>query len=270
MNRSRVESMTNHARQLPTLGSVDDEASLTRPLSGWAVIALIIGLGCLLVPLSLSLLPISILAILLGLIVSIRLSRPDSASGQWMSLLCLALGLGSAVWSFTSASARSQYFSYHASGFAQEYLQLLSSGQLYNAMELRLPFSQRQTADVDLQAYYETFQGETQVTLGMLMVPGDDDEPEDPAKIRKTALERLKLDPVTVYALEHANARWNFVGIKNVVDDRKVTAVKVILQAEDDPKTHVIVDLMRHFSQADTTGSYAEWRVSQQELERAF
>ena len=29
----------------------------------------------------------------------------------------------------------------------------------------------------------------------MLMVPGDD-EPEDPAKIRKTALERLKLEPV--------------------------------------------------------------------------
>ena len=268
MSRTQSQTLAPRSQTLPTLGSVEEEISLTRPLSGWAVLSLIVGLTCLIVPISLRLLPISFLAILLGLVVSLRLSRPDAAAGLWMSLSCLALGLGSSVWCFTSAMARSQHFSHHASGFATEYMQLLSSGQIYNALELRLPFAQRQSADVDLQAYYETYQGPIQIDLEMMMVPGEGDEPSDPAKIRKTALERLKLDPVTVYALNHPEAIWNLVGIKSVADDRKLAVVKVILQADEDPTTRVVVELMRNNAESATVGNYAEWRVNQQELER--
>lgn len=257
----------SRSQALPTFRSDEEELVLTRPLSGLAVLSLGVGLSCLLVPLSLNLLPLSVVAILFGLVLSWRLSRPDADSGRWMSLACLGLGVGTAVWCITAHKTRAQHFSDHASVFAKDYLQLLSSGQLYNAIELRLPFQQRQSSDVDLAAYYETYKGEVEVSMSMLFGQGEDEKP-DPAKSRKTAFERLKIDPVTVYALQYPNAQWNCLGIRSVTDDHKATVVKVVMQAAEDPKTQILIELMRGDPASVATTSYAEWRVNNQELEK--
>lgn len=256
-------------RSVPAFRGLGEEASLTRPLSGWAVLSLVLGISCLVVPISLSLIPLSILAILVGLIVTLRLSRPDADTGLWMSTLCLGLGLATAVWSVTASKTRAQHLSQHASKYAEEYMQLISSGQLYNAIELRLPFIQRQTKDVDLKAYYETYQGDVKVEMAAMGVLGDgQEEPQDPAKVRKTAFERLKIDPVTIYAMKYPDTQWKAVGIRSVMDTGKMASVKVIVQHDQDPKTQVLVELLRNEEDSTAVGAYAEWRVSQQELER--
>jgi len=262
--------MSRTANQsLPAFRTLGEEVSLTRPLSGWAVLSLVIGLSCLLVPISMSLIPLSILAIMIGLIVTLRLSRPDADTGLWMSTLCLGMGLATAVWSVTANRVRSQHLKKHATAFAAEYLQLLSSGQLYNAIELRLPFIQRQTADVDLKAFYESYQGDVQIDMAILGALGSGTEqPQDPAKVRKTAFERLKVDPVTIYALKFPDAQWNNLGIRSVIDEGKVSIVKVIMQAAQDPKTQIVVELMRNHEDSTAVGAYAEWRISNQEIER--
>lgn len=257
----------SRSQSLPTFRSDDEEVVLTRPLSGWAVLSLAVGLACLLVPISLNLIPLSVLAVLFGLVLSWRLGRTDADSGRWMALTCLGLGIGSAVWCVTAHKTRSQHFSHHASAFAKEYMQLLSYGQLYNAIELRLPFQQRQPSDVDLAAYYETYKGEVEVSMNILGSLGDS-EKLDPAKSRKTAFERLKVDPVTTYALRFPNADWKCLGIRNVVDDHKVIAVKVIMQATEDPKTQILIELMRDDSTSSTSNDYAEWRISSQEFDK--
>ena len=206
------------------LAEYDEGLAPRRSISGWAVTSLIVGLGCLLVPLSVSLLPHSLLAIVLGLLASIRLSRPEPQPGRWMANLCLGLGVASLGWSLSADKVRIAQLEQRAGEFAAQYLTVLATAPIYDAFELKLPASQRQEAGVDLEAYYEAYQ------LPVVSMPFtvDDSDEEQPnfEKARKMAIDGFKRNPVTLYVQEYADAQWTYAGTELFERQRDSTRIR--------------------------------------------
>jgi hypothetical protein len=251
----------------PALSSIEEEESQGSTLSGWAVLALIVGLSSLIVPVSIQLIPLSLLAIVVGVLVAFRLRRTDTGSGLWMATACLGLGIATASWALAAHKTRNDYLAARASEFAVEYMELLSQGLFYNAIELKLPFSQRQSSDVDLQAYYEAYTGEIKIDLSLGDVVGfDDSEPSNLEKARKTAVERLKIDVVTRLAMQYPESEWKVVEILKVASRKNQAVVQVALATPDDPRTKVVIDLVREQIESEKLGDLAEWRIANQEL----
>jgi hypothetical protein len=145
---------------------------------------------------------------------------------------------------------------------------LLSSGLFYNALELRLPFVQRQSKDVDLQAYYEAYTGELDINLLAVeeVVEFDAGEPGNAEKARKTAVEKLKADPVTQFARKYPEARWKPVEIRQVASKGNKAFVQVALASDEAPGAKVVIDMMRNQFELAKVGLVAEWKISDQKM----
>lgn len=258
---------TSKEVSLPSLSSVEEEVVLARPISGWAIFAIVFALFSLIAPISINLVPLSITAIIVCGIIAFRLSQSDASGGWWLAILGLGVAIATGTWTMAAHKARDNHFAATASEFAVEYLNLLSSGMVYNALELKLPFGQRQSADVDLQAYYEAYTGELNLdpSLGEVL-EFDDSDPRNIEKARKAAVEKLKADPVTRFARQYPDAIWSPVEIVQVASRGKQAVVKVAVSADRDPKTKVVIDLVRNQSELDGIGSIGQWRINDQNL----
>lgn len=258
-------------RALPSLLSSDEEVTLARPISGLAVLTLIAGaVSLVLVPISVKLIPLSILAIVSGVVVSIRLSKPDAPLGLWMANLGLGLGLVSGFWSAIAHKSKNDYYAAVASPFAVEYLDLISSGHLHHAMELRLPLSHRQLAGTDLKAYYGAYEGELEVDARAVAMVGDPESlaPANPIRERKATFERFQSDPATAFAMRHSHGKWQSAGIESITTHGPFATVKVIVQNSEEPNTKIVIEMMRGQDDSGDAKTTAEWRVNSQDFLR--
>ncbi|MBX3422519.1 MAG: hypothetical protein KF752_13275 [Pirellulaceae bacterium] len=243
-----------------SLGAFEEESLNTRPVSNVAVLSLMVGLCSLLVPLSGYLLPLSLLAIVLGGVLSYRLSRPDADAGVWMANVCLGLGLMSAVWVIVANRMHSDYLSATASRHAAEFLSLVAQGKNYEAMELRLPNAQRQPADMNLQDYYEAYEGVVVPEMAMLGLFGGGEETRDPLRERKLSSLMFRQDPVITHIQHNPTANWRYQATKEIQYNKEVTRIQVVMRSDQDASKPVVIELMRNLTQEHA--DIAEWRVN--------
>jgi ABC-type multidrug transport system fused ATPase/permease subunit len=251
----------------PSLSSTEEEVVLTRPLSGWAVFSLIVSLLSFLAPVSFNLLPLSVFAFALAAIVVLRLRNSESISGWALAVMAMGIALMTGAWTVTARVTQQRHLAVTAENFAAEYLSLLSNGLFYNALELKLPFSQRQPSDVDLQAFYEEFTGELDESYEVFEIMGiDESQPGNLERVRKISLERLKVDPVTMLARNHPDAEWRAVEIQQIASKGRQAVVQLVLSCDQNFDSKVVVTLARYLTEWDQSGKLAEWRITDQKI----
>ncbi len=251
---------------LPSLHGSQNELPAARPFSGWAIFASAIGLFSLLTIFSVKLIPFSLIAVLLGTIVSLRLSKPDANYGLWIANLGLGLGLASGISALAAHKTSSDHYTEVAKKFVIEYVELLASGHVYNALELQFPFVQRQPEGTDLEGLYEAYQGE--IDLNVLPKKGNSDEesPEEKAMGRKRMIERFRKDSVTEFVLNHPNAKWVCSEATVVESKGNYSKYKTVIESPDIPNKRLKFELIRNRSKTNETDRTAEWRMGDQEF----
>jgi cytochrome c biogenesis protein CcdA len=145
----------------PAFRNLDVENEFDRPpFSKLAIVSLMIGLVSLVSPISFYLLPISLIAIGLGALVLWQLSRDKGLGGSYLAQAGLGLGIISTVWCLTASIGTAAYLHKEAARNAKLYLELLSQGEVYQALELHVPKQNRQIAGTDLASHYRSKTGE--------------------------------------------------------------------------------------------------------------
>ncbi len=155
------------------------------PVSRLAVVALVGGILSLLASLSTLWLPLAILACGLSAVVVWKLTRHDELGGMWMAQLGLVLSTAAIAWSLTATSGRENYLYGEAANHAKVFLDVLSSGAKYEALELRRFENERQLTGTNLAAFYskqtaeeasdtEAFLGDPLTQAVMASGPGAD------------------------------------------------------------------------------------------------
>lgn len=248
----------------PIFHNAPDDHTQVRSLSGWAVLSLVVGMSCLLVPLAYGLLPLALLAIALGGYLSLKLSAPDADLGRWMANLCLGMGLMTGAWVFSAYKGNTSYLTKHAAQHAQEFIGCVQQGRLYEAMELSKPIGMRQPEGIDLEQYYESYQGDISAELAMLsrMLPSGESGPPNPEKDRKVSISVFKNNPSTVYVQQNPQAKWNLVQVKQIKESGETAIIKLILQCSEPPSKRILIEAMRQQRDSVDAGLSAEWRIS--------
>jgi hypothetical protein len=202
-----------------------------------SVVAFAAGILSLLAPLTFTLLPLSILAIAIGGVVLWRVSR-DGSRGTWLAQLGLGLGVLSATWSVTATAGETQHLVTRGGACAKLYLDYLSSGRTYDALELRLPIRERQIAGTDLEAYYLQRAGE----------PAD----------RTYEVVNSSATKIAMAAGEQAD--WQLVrGVKIEANgSQKMITVEMANATEQGQRIQL---LLRRQIYQDDSGSHAMWLV---------
>ena len=141
----------------PVFNSLDEDLGeeIDRaPMSKLAVASCIFGVFSLLAPLSYVLLPLSVVAVALGAVVLIHISRDKTVSGAWLAQIGLGLGVMTAVWSTFATRGDADHLTEHGTKFAKEYLSYISNDEPFKALALQQFESERQLEGTDLEAYY--------------------------------------------------------------------------------------------------------------------
>ncbi len=125
------------------------------PLSRMAILTLVLGLVSLLAILTSVLLPLCVITIGVGAVTLWHTIRDPSIRGTGLAQAGLAMGILSAAWSLSALKGEQKYLYEVAGRHAAEFLDVLSSGQKYLALELLRKEPDRQITGTDLQKYYE-------------------------------------------------------------------------------------------------------------------
>ncbi len=125
------------------------------PIPKLPIVAFALGLFSLVVLLAPTLLPVSVLAIVVGVLAAI------TGNGKsWLTTVGVGLGILTAVWSTVSVSKKNDYYFREAGKAAEHFLDLLSSGKQYEAIELSHMEMDRQITGTDLEKYYASLKDE--------------------------------------------------------------------------------------------------------------
>ncbi len=147
--------------QRPALSSTTaDENFDPAPFSRMAIFAFVAGVASLLTPITFALLPLSLLAVAIGAVVLWRISKDTAWRGAWLAQVGLGLGVLTGAWSIAAHASETDYLHAQAGEHAREYLNKISHGQIFEALQLRLPIRERQIAGTDLEQYYRQISGE--------------------------------------------------------------------------------------------------------------
>lgn len=216
------------------------------PLSRLAIVSLLLGILSLLALLSNLFIPICVAAAILGAASMVRIVLDSGIRGARLAQLGLGLGILSCTWSVTAESGRRHYLTGLAGTYAAEFLDLLSAGRKYEALELKRLEPERQITGTNLEEYYLNL----------------------PAEEREIANEFLN-DPVT-YAVLNNGAKWTLLQGLEIRQQGRVTFVTVDMKNElPDPDPAVVrVTLERHegvliVDQAEPT---RHWNVGQVQI----
>ncbi|MCA9134066.1 MAG: hypothetical protein KDA45_12955 [Planctomycetales bacterium] len=124
------------------------------PFSRLAVVSFVVSLISLFAVFSTIMLPLSMLAIALSVVVVWRLSSNQQAGGVWLAQTGLVLATASVVWSLSARAGEHQYLYATAAQNAQVLLDKLAAGKTFEALELQQVESDRQLTGTDLEAFY--------------------------------------------------------------------------------------------------------------------
>ena len=147
----------------PVLNELGDSITeLDRPpMAVTAILAFAAGLLSLLSPLTMVFIPLSFAAAVLGLVTLIRFGNDRQVGGQLLAQLGLGLGIATGLWSLLASNAYSDHLVNEAGSHAKMFLDLVSDGEKYQALELKKELRLRQIAGTNLEQYYRSLTGET-------------------------------------------------------------------------------------------------------------
>ena len=161
---------TSNMAQRPVFHTLDDGPEFDHPpVSRLAFVALAAGIFSLLAAFSTILLPAAMLAMAIGIAVVWKLSRDEQMGGQWLAQIGLALSATAIAWSVSARTGVEQYMYEEAGQHAKLFLDTLSAGKKYEALELKQVESGRQLTGTNLAAYYDGLDEEQkEMVLGFL------------------------------------------------------------------------------------------------------
>jgi hypothetical protein len=237
--------MSTATTDRPAFRNLDVENELDRPpYSKLAIVSLMVGLVSLVSPISFYLLPISLIAIGLGALVMWQLSRNNGLGGSYLAQAGLGLGIISAVWCLTGSLATSAYLHAAAARNAKLYLELLSQGEVYQALELHVPKRNRQIAGTDLASHYRSKRGER----------------------ADLALEILESETTKSVVAAGPGTQWEYHRGLDIRSDRSVQSIFVQMRNVAKPSQIVNVFLTRRFYVDDQGQRVAFWNVDRTSL----
>lgn len=143
--------------QRPVFHDTQDAVALSDrpPFSRLAVVAFVTGLLSLFAAFSTIVLPLAMLSLGLGVVVVWKLSRDTAIGGSWLAQLGLGLSALAIVWSISARVGKERYMYELASEHAKLMLDTLSSGKIYEALELKHPEVGRQLTGTNLEEHYK-------------------------------------------------------------------------------------------------------------------
>lgn len=232
----------------PAFRNLDSENEFDRPpISKLAIASLMVGVVSLVSPIHFYLLPISLLAIGLAALVLWKLSRDKALGGIYLAQAGLGLGFISSAWCLTASLGTAAYLHHEAARNAKIYLELLSKGDVYQALELHVPQQNRQIAGTDLASYY-------------LARTGEKDEQSQ---------EILESDATKAVVMSGREAEWEYHRGLDIRSDRNVQKVFIQMRNAAKPSQIVNVVLTRRHLVDDTGQRLAFWNIENISLPRA-
>lgn len=142
--------------QRPAFHALNESTEFDRlPFSRLAYVAFATGLLSLFAAFSIILLPLAMLSLGLGVAVMWKLSRDQYMAGRWLAQIGLALSAAAIVWSISARTGTDQYMYSEAGQHAKLFLDMLSSGRTYEALELKKAEVSRQLTGTNLKDYYD-------------------------------------------------------------------------------------------------------------------
>lgn len=244
----------------PVFSSEIEEPLLVKPVSKLAVLAFVMGLVSLFTPLTVALLPISIIAAVVGLAASI-ITSSGAASGAWLANVGMFVGIVTSLW--TGVSSRNQRLATeeNAGNYANYFLELLADGEIYKATELQLPSGGRQLPGLDLKDYYESYTGSVsdEVLQSRKGTP-------DPRAVAKRRMIDLREGELAKYVRKYPNAKWNFVKLqKDNYLRGNLRRMEVWVSNSEKPADKIAVVLERQ-EYSDEDKRIADWYVKEAKL----
>ena len=91
----------------------------------------------------------------LGVVVVWKLSRDTAIGGRWLAQLGLGLSALAVVWSVSARVSTERYMYELAGQNAKIMLDMLSAGNIYEALELKQPEMSRQLTGTNLEEHYK-------------------------------------------------------------------------------------------------------------------
>lgn len=229
----------------PAFRNLDVENELDRPpISKLAIASLMVGVVSLVSPISFYLIPISLIAIGLGAVVLWKLSRDKALGGSYLAQAGLGLGVVSSAWCLTASLGTAAYLHHEAARNAKIYLELLSKGDVYQALELHVPQQSRQIAGTDLASYYRARKGE------------EDEQSND----------ILESEATKLVVASGSDTQWEYHRGLDIRADRNVQTILVQMHNASKPSQIVNVVLTRRFYVDETGQRVAFWSVERTSL----
>lgn len=228
------------AMSSPELGNESEKL----PLGKMPIAACLVGCLSLLTPLSLALLPLSILASALGAVVLWKQTREANFTGKLLAQIGLGLGVATGAWSMTSTRAETEYLTKVASENATAYLEKISQGKVYEALELHLPVRQRQIAGTNLKEYYELLRGEAADKVA-----------------------GIQYSPATkVIEAAGPSANWQMVRCVRIGSIQSQKALVLEFANTNSPNQPIEVELRRETHSDENGSAQAQWIVKEVKL----
>ncbi len=125
------------------------------PFSRLAIVAFAAGLLSLFAAFSIIIIPLAILSLGLCVVVVWKLTRDTAVGGRWLAQLGLGMSALAIVWSVSARVGTERYLYELAGQHAKTFLDTLSAGKIYEALELKQPEVRRQLTGTNLEEHYK-------------------------------------------------------------------------------------------------------------------
>lgn len=254
----------------PVFNSVEPglDTDAAPPVSGLAILSMILGIFSLTAALSVSVVPFAIVVAILSALLIWKLSRDSTLSGLRLAQIGLFCAIVGGAWGITATRLTEAYLYSQARVHAKLFLEVLASGKIYDAFELTQPEPSRQVTGTDIEAYYKAL-----LSTPMSVTPDMSGPPEQmpsgetmKSSHAKEELEEFMTMSTTKDIMSHGkDAKWDFVrGTRVVRMSNTVDRISVVMVDSANPSKKFQVDLNRvvgQFIAKPGTSPVAIWDV---------
>jgi hypothetical protein len=243
------------------------DIDLTPPISGLAILAMLLGIFSLTAALTTSVVPFAVVVAVLCAVLIWKLSWDSTVSGMRLAQIGLCCAIFGATWGLTATRFTEAYYYAQAGEHAKLFLKTLSDGKQFNAFELTQPEPNRQVTGTDIEAHYKgllsaSLPVRTEVSKPEEMPSGETMK----SSHSKEELEEFLTTSSTKEIMSHGkDANWELVRGGGVVRmSSTVNRVSVVMIDKANSAKKYQVDLNRVVGQMIAkpgTSSVAIWDV---------
>ncbi len=233
------------------------------PISRLALVGMILGILSLIAVLSPPLLPLAVLAVCANAIAVVRLIIDKSKGGIRLGQIGLGLSVLATSIVVTALISRDSYLYSHAETHAKTFLNLLSSGKMYEAFELTRPEYDRQIAGTDLAQYYQQVENMTppppngEQTGNMPSAQSMQD-----TQTRERLVEFKSAATTAAIMAAGKNANWTLVRGNGIAGPSDAFRVNVVMTDASNPTKNVNLLLFRNLRKSKVNQEiFASWHI---------